>query len=77
MKTGYLLASVFAIAALYACGHPSGSGTDANGNGDGDGGLNGVNDAGMLTGNGDAPFTGTCTPGSAQCSDCIDNDGDG
>lgn len=56
--------------ALVACGsHNSGSDPDG-GNGDGDGGCTGLcTDA--------PPFNGTCTPGGSQCSDCIDNDGDG
>jgi hypothetical protein len=73
MKTGYWLVSCLAVVALYACGHHSGDGTDANGSGDGDGG-NGTIDAGFGM---DAPFTGTCTAGAAQCSNCTDDDQDG
>lgn len=75
MKTGYLLLSCLTVVALYACGHNAGNGTDANGGGDG--GLNNVDDAGNLIGNGDAPFSGMCTPTAAQCSNCKDDDGDG
>ncbi|HUS27191.1 MAG TPA: hypothetical protein VMZ53_01745 [Kofleriaceae bacterium] len=73
MKTSYWLLSCFAAVALYACGHHSGDGSDANGSGDGDGG-NGMIDAGFGA---DAPFSGTCTPGSSQCSNCNDDDSDG
>ena len=73
MKTGYWLLTCFLAVALYACGNNSGSGSDANGGGDGDGG-NGVIDAGFGM---DAPFTGTCTAGGAQCSNCTDDDMDG
>lgn len=57
--------------ALVACGSNGGAGTDGGAD-DGDGGAC----TGLCT---DAPpFTGTCTPGgSAQCSDCVDNDSDG
>jgi hypothetical protein len=52
-----------------ACGHHSGGTTDANGDPDAD--------PNYLPPPGDAPFAGTCTPGAAQCSNCIDDDGDG
>lgn len=61
---------------LGACGHKSGSTTDANGTGDGNGSGNG--DGGV---NFDAKLPVGCEsgpkPGNPQCSDCIDNDGDG
>lgn len=58
-------------AACFACGNNGGSNTDANGGGgDGDGGVGETIDA--------PPFGGMCTPGGdLQCSDCVDNDGDG
>ena len=59
----------FVIATLVACGHHSNSGTgDPDGGGGGGGGDGGI-DA--------PPFSGMCTPGGAQCSNCIDDDGDG
>lgn len=70
------LVSLLAALAL-ACGNNPGTNPDANGTGtgdDGDGGNGGVGDGGTT----DAPpFSGMCTPTStAECSDCIDNDGD-
>ena len=60
--------------ALVACGHNAGTGTGNDG-GDGDGGDGDGGCTGLCT---DAPpFSGMCTPGGTQCSDCIDNDGDG
>lgn len=58
-----------AALALTACGSNAGDNGDGGvggGGGDGDGGI------GM-----DAPFSGMCSPGSAQCSNCIDDDNDG
>jgi hypothetical protein len=65
-----LLLSCLSALALMACGHHSGGTTDANGTGDPDA------DPNYLPPPGDAPFAGTCTPGAAQCSNCIDDDGD-
>ena len=65
-----LLLSCLSALALMACGHHSGGTTDANGSGDPDA------DPDYLPPPGDAPFAGTCTPGAAQCSNCIDDDGD-
>ena len=52
-----------------ACGghHGDGTGDDAGAGGNGDGMM--FIDA--------PPFDGTCTPGGPQCSNCIDDDGDG
>ena len=61
--------SVLFLVSVVACGSHSGGSADAPGTGS-------DNDA-TTSGTGDAPFSGTCTPGGAQCSDCIDNDGDG
>jgi hypothetical protein len=63
--------------ALLACGDDKGgSGGGDGGNGDGDGGV--LDDGGCTGLCTDAPpFGGMCTPGGPQCSDCIDNDGDG
>ncbi len=64
--------------ALFACGHNAGSSIDSGGDGDGglgDGGLDDGGCTGICT---DAPpFSGECTPGGPQCSNCIDDDGDG
>src|SRR6478735_10089040 len=65
-----LLLGCISALALMACGHHSGSTTDANGTGGPDA------DPDFLPPPGDAPFAGTCTPGAAQCSNCIDDDGD-
>ena len=59
------------VVAAAACGSHNGSNTDANG-GNGDGG-GGTGDGGFVS---DAPFGGGCTPGGAQCSNCVDDDGD-
>jgi hypothetical protein len=58
-----LLCCVF----LVACGGSHGTGDDA-GNGGGDSGFPMI-DA--------PPFSGMCTPGGPQCSNCLDDDGDG
>ena len=66
---------IFAVlAASAACGGGGGNGDDAPGDGDG-----GPGDADICTGpcTDAPPFGGTCTPGGAQCSNCIDDDGDG
>lgn len=56
-----------ALTLLVACGHHT-----SNGNGTPDGGGTG-GDGGV-----DAPpFSGMCDPGGPQCSNCIDDDGDG
>lgn len=62
--------------ALFACGHHGGSG-GPDGNGDDDGGAG--DDGGACTGlcTDAPPFNGQCTPGGPQCSNCIDDDGDG
>jgi hypothetical protein len=70
MGARFWLLGLFA-AACFACGG-NGSGGDGDANGgsnDPDGGVGETVDA--------PPFGGTCTPGGAQCSDCVDNDGDG
>jgi len=58
------------VLALVACGghHGTGTGDDAGGSGVLDGSFMYV-DA--------PPFHGTCTPGGPQCSNCLDDDGDG
>ncbi len=63
--------AMFAI----ACGSNKGSNTDAN-DADNDV-MDGDGDAGFIIN--DAPFSGTCTPNAnaPQCSNCIDDDGDG
>src|SRR5689334_3514927 len=55
------------IVVLVACGHHSnGAGGDPDGGGSsGDGGIDAP------------PFSGMCTPSGAQCSNCVDDDGDG
>ncbi|CAN5920763.1 hypothetical protein BH11MYX3_BH11MYX3_40690 [soil metagenome] len=76
MKLHHVFLASVAVA-LFACGHNGGSGTDGGGSGDGDGGLDdgGGGCVGLCT---DAPpFGGMCTPGGPQCSNCIDDDGDG
>jgi len=57
-----------------ACGHKNNGNTDPDGgNGGGDGGGSNAFDAAV-----DAfRFGGACTPGGPQCSNCIDDDGDG
>jgi hypothetical protein len=63
----------FVLAVLVGCGHHGGDATGDGGGGGGDGGATG--DGGSTI---DAPiFSGMCTPGGAQCSNCIDDDGDG
>lgn len=71
---------LFAVVA--ACGgNNNNNGTDGGGGGGGDGGLTG--DGGGCVGIGcpggiDAPpFGGTCDPAGPQCSNCVDDDGDG
>ncbi len=57
------------VCTLAACGghHGSGTGDDAGGSG--------VDGSFVFV---DAPrFDGTCTPGGPQCSNCLDDDGDG
>src|SRR5260221_3327524 len=57
-------------AAMFACGGNHGTGDDG---GAGDDGPGVFHDAAL-----DAPpFSGMCTPGGPQCSNCIDDDGDG
>ena len=67
---------------LAGCGDSGGGNNNGDGGGgDGDGGLDG--DGGGCIGIGcpggiDAPpFGGACTPGGPQCSNCVDDDGDG
>ena len=76
MKTRlWLLAAI--TTALVACGHNGGSGNGDGGMGDdgGGGGGDGGGCTGICT---DAPpFGGMCTPGGPQCSNCVDDDGDG
>ncbi len=62
MKQLFVLACMLA-----ACGGHHGTGDDAGGSG-GDGSIMYI-DA--------PPFDGTCTPGGPQCSNCLDDDGDG
>src|SRR5262245_55117946 len=73
MTARHWLLGCIAAVALIACGHNGGN------NGDGDGGTGGGDDGGGSgSGGGDGGFGGSCTPGgSTECSDCIDNDGDG
>jgi hypothetical protein len=69
MKAWIQASLALAIALLVACGgnrNGGAGGDDANAGGDGDGGTI---DA--------PPFSGMCTPGGAQCANCIDDDGDG
>ncbi|HTL33348.1 MAG TPA: hypothetical protein VL326_09495 [Kofleriaceae bacterium] len=71
MRARYWLLGLLA-AALFACGHNGGS----NNNGSGDPDANsGLTDGMVILG--DGMFGGTCTAGSAQCADCVDNDMDG
>jgi len=71
------------IAALVSCGDGGSGGNGDGGNGGGDGGGNGdggvLDDAPACTGIcGDAPPTGgMCQAGNPQCSNCMDDDGDG
>jgi len=58
----------FAITMLVACGHHNNGTGNPDGGGSGSGGDGGV-DA--------PPFSGMCTPSGPQCSNCIDDDGDG
>jgi hypothetical protein len=60
------LAFLFVLA---ACGGSHGSGGDDAGGGGGDDAPGIMFDSPM--------FSGTCTPGGPQCSNCIDDDGDG
>lgn len=53
-----------------ACGHNSG-----NGNGTDAAGTTGDGSNGVIFP--DAPFSGMCTASAAQCSNCMDDDGDG
>jgi hypothetical protein len=70
----WLLGCVAALA--FGCGHHDGSGNDANGGGGDDGGGSGEPDAFEAVIDA-PPFSGMCSPTStAQCSDCMDNDGD-
>src|SRR5690606_24551538 len=83
MRTRALLLSAFALFGMLAvanCGDDGGNNNGDGGNGDGGGdGDGGVIDASECTGIcGDAPPTGgECMPGNPQCSNCIDDDGDG
>lgn len=55
----------FAITLLVACGHHTNGGNPDGGGTVGDGGIDAP------------PFSGMCTPGGSQCSNCIDDDHDG
>jgi hypothetical protein len=79
MKIRIWLLSCLTLLALAACGSNGGTGGDGGGDdggGDGDGGTGDGGCTGLCT---DAPpFGGNCTVGGpAQCSNCIDDDGDG
>lgn len=68
----------FTITMMMACGHKNSSGGDADGGGTGtggDGGGTGTGGDGGGTGTIDAPPS--CSSTGAQCSNCIDDDGDG
>ncbi len=69
MKT---LIACLAVLALTACGSSKGNNNDSNTDPDA---LSGGFDGGIH----DAPFSGTCNPnpGAPQCSNCMDDDGDG
>ncbi len=84
-RSNLACASLLALS-LVACGGGKGGTGDGglvDGDGsliDGDGGL--LIDAGCIGigcpgGVDAAPFDGTCTPGGSQCSNCVDDDGDG
>jgi hypothetical protein len=66
MNLRLVLVGVFLAA---ACGSNHGTTDGGNGNGDGI-------DPDAVPFVTDAPFGGMCTPGGAQCSNCIDDDGD-
>lgn len=72
MTARYWLLGCISALALVACGNNSGGTSDANGGGSGDPDAN----LDYLPPPGDAPFAGTCTPGAAQCANCVDDDGD-
>lgn len=63
----------FVITMLVACGNKgNGNGVDAPGTGS-DGGGSGSDGGGPGSDGG----AGACTPGATQCSNCVDDDGDG
>jgi hypothetical protein len=77
MKRLLICLAVFALAACGGKGGGSGTGDGGNGDGDGGGGGDGGGDGdgGVFI---DAPpFGGMCTPDGPQCSNCVDDDGDG
>ena len=73
MTLSLALGLLLGFSVLGGCGHNGGASTDGGGDdggGTGDGGCTGLcTDA--------PPFTGTCNPNGPQCSNCIDDDGDG
>src|SRR5262245_15255825 len=71
------LLGCLASVALVACGHNSSNGDDDDDANTGDPFQDAMG-TGIDAGFGqDAPFTGTCAPGAAQCSNCTDDDSDG
>lgn len=70
MKAWIHACLAIALSLLVACGNRGGGGSGDGGNGDGGGGDG---DGGI-----DAPpFSGMCSSTGPQCSNCIDDDGDG
>ena len=76
MKTRLWFLATLSIA-MFACGHHGGA-DNPDGAVDGDGNPI-VDDASVCTGicTDAPPFSGMCTPGGPQCSNCIDDDADG
>ena len=70
-------AAAFALL-LVACGHHAGAmngdGDAGGGGGGGDGGGGGGGDGSVID---SPPYSGMCDPNGPQCSNCIDDDGDG